>query len=248
MSPGGLPDVSVVIPVRDVEATIGSQLQALAGQTYDGEWELIIVDNGSSDGTQAVIEREGAAIPNLRVIDARDVDGVSAVRNQGIAVARGRLIVFCDGDDIVDAEWIQAMSRALDRSDAVAGAIRTDRINPPNLVEWRAQGLRDALNIWAGFLPWGISANFGAHAEALRAVGGFDDAIPGNCAEDVDLCWRLQLAGFTLSFAPLAIVDYRLRDDLRGSLNRPIGMPATRPSCTAAIGRWGCPGDPSMWS
>jgi glycosyltransferase involved in cell wall biosynthesis len=209
----GLPSVSVVVPVRNVAGMIGAQMSALSGQTYEGNWELIVVDNGSSDGTRKVIDEGDWAIPQLRVIDAADAVGVSAVRNRGITEARGELLLFCDGDDVVDGGWIAAMVRALERHDAAAGTVRVENINPAAAQVWRPQGSQVHLQRWPGFLAWGSSANLGVRAEVLREVGGFDETIPGNCGEDVDLCWRIQLAGHTLGFAAEAIVDYRLRTD-----------------------------------
>lgn len=213
-------DVTVVMPVRDAGRTIGAQMRALADQEYDGEWELVVLDNRSTDDSMEVVAREGGAIPRLRTVDASAAVGAAAVRNRGIELAHGRKIVFCDADDVVAPGWLAAMSRALDVHDAAVGRVRVERLNSPSVCAWRSQGLDRGLNRWPGFLHWGISANLGASSAALRAVAGFDASFPTSAGEDVDLCWRLQFAGYTLGFANDAVVDYRMRDTWTESLTQ----------------------------
>ena len=62
--------VSVVMPTRNVAETVGGQLAALAAQTYTGDWELVVADNGSTDDTAPVLHRWADRIPHLRVVDA----------------------------------------------------------------------------------------------------------------------------------------------------------------------------------
>lgn len=213
--------MTVVMPVRDVARTLGAQLRALRRQDYRGSWEIVIVDNGSVDDTLAVVAEERAGLPTLRIVDAAGVQGLSSVRNLGAEAALGEKLVFCDGDDVVGPGRLAAMAAELDRHDAVAGAIRLDLLNAPSIRSWREQGLRTDLNIWPGFLSWGIGANLGVRSAAFHAVGGFDEDAPSDVfGEDVEICWRLQLHGYTLGFAPDAVVEYRMRDTWRGTLRQ----------------------------
>lgn len=74
--------VSVLLPVRDGVTTIGEQLAALATQTYGGPWELLIIDDGSSDGTLDVVTRWRDRLPQLRIVSAGG-NGVAHARNVG---------------------------------------------------------------------------------------------------------------------------------------------------------------------
>ena len=99
--------ISVVIPVRDGAATIGDQLEALGQQTYQGEWEIVIADNGSTDGTAELAERSWShPRAALRVVDASSRPGSSFARNRGAIEAAGDFLAFCDADDIVAPGWL----------------------------------------------------------------------------------------------------------------------------------------------
>lgn len=207
---GGMDEVraSVVIPALDAAATIGTQLRALAAQTYDAPWEVVVVDNGSTDGTVGVCQEFATRIPRLRVIRC-ERPGTSAARNAGAAAASSDLLLFCDADDEVGPGWVGAMCAALESADAAGGAIESERLNPgrpPYLPRHP-----DHLPVSAGFLPRAISANLGVRRAAFEDVGGFDESFT-YASDDTDLCWRLQLAGHTLRYAPEAVVHYRYRD------------------------------------
>ncbi|MFD4183941.1 glycosyltransferase family 2 protein, partial [Rhodococcus sp. NPDC058514] len=95
--------VSVVIAALNVVDVIDVQLTALAEQEYDGDLEVVVGDNGSTDGLRAHLEghplREQLG---LRWVDASGARGVSHARNVGVAAATGDFIAFCDADDRVD--------------------------------------------------------------------------------------------------------------------------------------------------
>src|SRR4051794_31120 len=98
---GSLVDLTVVIPVRDGIATIDDQLRAVSRQTIPAQWELVVADNGSTDGTGEFVRQHSIAdAVATRVVDVSAVPGVNAARNGGTAAARGRWIAFCDADDV----------------------------------------------------------------------------------------------------------------------------------------------------
>jgi glycosyltransferase involved in cell wall biosynthesis len=75
--------VSVVIPIRNGAPLLRYQLEALASQDFDGEWETIVADNGSTDNLPEVIDEFAGRVPRLRLVDARALKGVSYARNAG---------------------------------------------------------------------------------------------------------------------------------------------------------------------
>lgn len=101
------------------------------------------------------------------------------------------------------------------RAEAVAGTLVTSNVNSPRVQAWREAPPRDALQEWWRFLPVLTGASFGVTAAAYRAVGGFDETYRSG-GEDTDLAFRLQLAGFRLTHAADAEIDYRLRQTRRG--------------------------------
>ncbi len=113
--------VSVVIPVHNVAATLGAQLDALADQDYRGDFEVIVADNLSTDRTRDVIASFSSRLPGLRLVKAFEKQGASYARNVGTRAATGDLILGCDGDDVVLGGWVSGLVDALSRFDIVGG-------------------------------------------------------------------------------------------------------------------------------
>ena len=97
--PPASPPVSVVIPAYNREATIVAAIDSVLGQSF-GDFELLVVDDGSRDGTLAAAR--SVADPRVRVIAAEQNGGAAAARNLGATQARGDWIAFQDSDD----EWL----------------------------------------------------------------------------------------------------------------------------------------------
>jgi glycosyltransferase involved in cell wall biosynthesis len=249
---GPLPSVSVVVPAFNESKHIAGQLRALAAQDYEGDVEVIVADNGSTDGTADVARRVGTEVlPSLRVIDASERPGPSVARNAGSRAASGDLVLFCDADDVADPGWVRAMVAALETAAVVGGRLEVEALNEPRLLAWRSPPAQTHLPRAEGYLPFAMGSNMGIRADLLRKLGGFDEGLDRS-GEEPELCWRAQLAGEDLVFAPDAVVHYRLRSGLRpllrqhrhwglGSVDlyrrfRDHGMP--RSSTTAALRHW----------
>ena len=207
------PLVSVVIAVRNGMPWLEEQLSALAGQKLSVEWEVVVADNGSQDSTRDCIEHWAVRVPRIRLVDAALPRGPGAARNAGVKSARGCLVVFCDADDIVQPDWLAHMVAALDENDVVSGLY--DFGSPDG--DAGRQATRHA-TAQLGFLPFGLGANLAVRSEAFEAVSGFrENFLVG---EDIDLCWRLQLAGYRFSFADGAVVRKREPTDTRSILRK----------------------------
>jgi glycosyltransferase involved in cell wall biosynthesis len=209
MSAAVRPEVTVVMPAYNSEASVGEQLAALARQKVPFAWELLVCDNGSVDRTREIAEGAGPSIGILRVVDASARRGPSAARNVGGRQAGAPLLVFCDSDDVVADDWLAEMYAALQHSEAVAGRVDTDALNPPGQasVSWSPGGVvRKAF--WPQF-PASGAASLGVRTSLFRALDGFDESL--RTGEDVDFCWRLQLAGARLAECPSAVVYVRKR-------------------------------------
>ncbi|TQF01744.1 glycosyltransferase [Kitasatospora acidiphila] len=206
--------VSVVMPARNAEATIATQLAALGCQTYPGAWEVIAVENGSSDGTRALLRSWQQRMPQLRVVDAADGCGVNRARNIGCHHARGEFVLCCDADDVVAPGWMAGLVDVLGTTPAVGGALERRKLNARVALAARPPKESDALLDTFAFLPYPAGANCGFHKELWRRLGGFDESYRYG-SDDVEFFWRAQLAGHRLAFAPGAVVHYRLRAEPR---------------------------------
>lgn len=208
------------MPVHGDQPDLAVQLEALAAQTYEGWWELVVGDNGCSPETLWTFETFVGRLPSIRVVAARDRPGANHARNQAAESARGDLLAICDADDAVDPTWLEALVRAARNAEIVGGHVDVSRLNSPLVQAWRPSPTRDGLPDGGGFLRYVVGANCAVWRDVYLAVGGCDEEVGGGGgSDDVDLSWRVQLAGGRLVFAPDAVVQYRLRPDLR-SLTR----------------------------
>jgi glycosyltransferase involved in cell wall biosynthesis len=219
VSPGEAPELSVLVPARNAEATIAEQLEALVTQEWDHPWEIVVVDNGSSDATRAIVARYEAGDPRVRLVDASDHVGISYARNVGMAAARGCSIAVCDADDVVAPGWLAAMGNALSQHRVVTGAFEVHRLNAPWVVESRGgEGAARSRFDFGGLFPFPNGGNFGVRREVLDCVGGFDQRFSYG-GEDIEFGFRLWRAGIEVHVAEDAVLHLRYRSTI-GSMWR----------------------------
>ena len=118
---GGSPTFTVVIPAYNARTLIGSAIRSVLAQTRD-DFELVVVDDGSQDGTPEVVS--GIDDPRLRLV-RQDNTGTAGARNRGIQESSGRLVSFLDNDDLWMPTYLERMGAELD-ADAGAGFAYTD--------------------------------------------------------------------------------------------------------------------------
>lgn len=198
--------ISVIIPACNNERTLGAQLEALRAQQHDEAWEVIVIDNGSSDRTCDVVRDYQRSMSNLSLIVADGMRTAGYARNAGVAAAHGERLLFCDADDVVAPGWVSAFAHALRENDFVVGRVEVKQLNAGVEEDYGNNGLHDRL---LNFLPYAIGCNFAVTREAFERVHGFAPEYK-KCG-DIDLSWRLQLAGFDLEEVPQAVIHYRYR-------------------------------------
>lgn len=238
-------ELSVVIPMRDAATTINDQLDALRSQEWSGSWEVVIVDNGSSDEGPAAVRRCAATDPRVRLLDGSTQPGPAAARNVGSLAARGRHLAFCDADDVVGQGWVAAMGEALRVAPAATGPQEQTRLNPAALLDVYGRSPARCMQVFEGVFPFGPSANFGIRRGVLCELGGFDASI--EVGEDVELCLRLWLAGEELRFVPEAVVHYRHRTELRPLFRQAMRYGEAGPLIVDRMRSHGV-GPPSRWA
>lgn len=201
---------SVIIPCLDVADTLAEQLDALAAQQATFCWEVIVVDNGSTDATVSIAESYGDRI-DLTVI-AEPKRGRHFACNAGAAEAQSPYLAFVDGDDVVQSGFVAAMREALNGYDMVAGIFVHDAFQGDGSMQ-HGPATSSALMSGYDFLPFASGGCTGIRKEAFDAVGGFD--AEARFCEDTALSWNVQRAGFTLGPAPSAAVAVRQRSTYR---------------------------------
>jgi glycosyltransferase involved in cell wall biosynthesis len=230
MSPSSGPaevDLTVVIPAFDAQDVIGDQLDALLAQQPDCTWEIVVVDNGSSDATASVVTERMGASSRLTLVSAVERRGPSFARNVGAAAARGRGLAFCDADDIVGAEWVGAVAAALATDSFVTGPVDLTRLNEPWAQAARGTGGSAGAARFDDRFPFASSCNVGIDRELFERLGGFDEEL--TVGEDIDLSMRAYLAGVELRFVDGARIDYRLRSTSAATFRQAFAYGVSRP-------------------
>lgn len=122
------PDVSVIVPVYNVEKYVEKCLKSLLAQDCDCSYEIVVVDDGSRDGSPAIVDRIAEGSDIIRVFRQPN-SGVSAARNSALAHARGKYVLFVDSDDYVEPNFISALYGAAEGSGAQIACCGLRRVN-----------------------------------------------------------------------------------------------------------------------
>ena len=201
--------LTVILPVFNMARTLGEQLDALCRQTWSQPWEVLVVDNDSSDGSRELALSYLSREESIRVISAPVVHNLSYVRNVGVRQARGRAVAFCDGDDVVGEGWVAAMGQALREHALVGCRFEYGRLNSPQVLAthrptFQSEGLAQVFG-----LPVVAGAG-GCQRWLWERLGGND--VHMDCGEDFDFSLRASKeCGVIPYFARDAVYHVRLR-------------------------------------
>lgn len=184
---------------------LASLLESLAGQTFETDrFEVIVVDDASSDETQAVLAAESDLLRvALRVVRRQGRPSRAAARNVGWRTARAELIAYIDDDCVATPEWLEEGVRV---ARAHPDSIVQGRVDPdPDEFRLRSPGTRTQRVHQAG--PYFQTCNIFYPRALIEQLGGFDsDAYTRHGGEDTDLAWRAISSGATAAYAPKARV------------------------------------------
>lgn len=208
--------LSLIIPVYNDAATIGEQLDALAVQAWPDRCEVIIADNGSSDGSIQIAKSYEGRLPNLRLIDASGRRGAAHARNKGAAAAMGETIAFIDSDDVVSVGWVAAIAEAAKKYDFMASRFDYQKLRQKPEQEYgggtQVSGIQHMW--WPPFYPHSGACGIAIKKRLHEMVGGFDEDLLR--LQDTDYCIRLYKQGTRLKFVPEASIHIRNRASYKG--------------------------------
>ena len=212
--------LSVVIPAHNAADTLGATLDSLLAQTR-GDWQAIIVDDGSTDATRRIAETYVARDQRFSLLTNDGApEGVSAARNRGIAAASGRWLLFLDADDTIAAAFVERMVGKLEATPgarvAYCGSIRltaAGRRRPPWFSTDVARAPFETLARSFPLVVHGAVLDRGLVVEQ----GGFDARL--RTAEDMDFFQRIARTGVAFLAVPEPLALYHMR---QGSLSTDV--------------------------
>lgn len=228
MSEAATPRISVVIAVLDARRTLARCLAALDALDPAAD-EIILVDNGSTDGSLDVLREWTETRPGA-VLLQEPRRSASAARNRGSTATAGEIIAFTDADCVAEPDWLRHLTEPFGDAavGAVAGAVVPAAfgslletfnglytLRPPE-----TSGRHTRLTAWTGGFP---TANLAIRKELFDRIGGFDESI-GIYGEDYDLCAGVYGAGRQIAYQSAARVAHHHRVSLRGMIRQAFGI------------------------
>jgi GT2 family glycosyltransferase len=213
------PKATVVVASYNGATSLETCLAALGRLNYP-DYEVILVDDGSTDDTPQIAQK----FPAVRTIRQENM-GLSAARNRGVAAAAGEIIAFTDSDCRPEEDWLYYLVGDLLRTDhagigghnllppddsAIAAAVMASPGGPAHVM------LTDTE---AEHIP---GCNMAFYKSVLDELGGFDHVFR-KAGDDVDICWRLQQRGYKIGFSPAGFVWHYRRSTVRAFLKQQNG-------------------------
>lgn len=200
-------DISVVVPIYNGEKTIKETIEALLSQKTEKSYEIIVVDDGSTDDTPNIIKKYP-----IMIITQKNA-GPAAARNIGWETASGEIVAFTDSDCVPVLGWIDAISKHFeDTSIGGVGGVPKMKNVDSIIATYIDEDIRFRHDRRFRYDPHGknlegtgtFSAAF--RKELLEQVGGFDVTYKKATAEDFDLCFAIRKTGHKIIYEPKAIV------------------------------------------
>jgi len=202
-------DLTVVIAAYNEEARLGAQLDALLAQEWDGQWEVIVVDNGSTDGTAALVESYAQRSERLTLLKASERPDQCYAAKAGLAKAKAAAVAFCDADDVVAPGWVAAMGRGLAEHEVVTGPNELDLLNPAWLASSRGRSGDASVGTFVGIFPTVRGNNFGVRSSVWERTGPLVEGW--KACHDIEFSLRCWLHGIEIVGLPDAVEHYRYR-------------------------------------
>ena len=213
------PRVSVVVCAYNAERTMFDCLASLERLNYP-DYEVIVVNDGSKDGTLAISE----SFPYCRII-SQENKGLSVARNVGAEAATGEIVAYTDSDCVADPDWLNYLVGTMEAKGLAA-------CGGPNFSPTETRLVPEAVAASPG-APCHVllddeiaehiaGCNMAFRRDVLLGIGGFDPIFHA-AGDDVDFCWRLQDAGYTIGYSAAAFVWHFRRNTVKAYIGQQKG-------------------------
>ena len=200
--------ISVVIPHLNQSELLRRCLASLARQSYEGEFEIVVVDNGSKALPREIV----AQFPNAR-LEQEATPGPGPARNRGVALSRGEILAFTDADCTVDEGWLSAIAARLQDAQAkliLGGDVRIAVKDPKRLTQLEAYEsvFQYRQEEYIRKFRFSVTANLAARREDYDLIGPFGGI---DISEDRDWGRRAIALGYAIQYVPQMIVSHPAR-------------------------------------
>jgi glycosyltransferase involved in cell wall biosynthesis len=208
------PRISAIVCTRNRCSALAQLLESLASLEVPAElpWELVVVDNGSTDGTAALLDACATRLPINRAYEGHK--GLSRARNAGLRAARGDILAFTDDDCIPAPDWLSAIANEFDAEPALSGLGGRVELHDPRdfPITIRTSRERERLTRVFQLPALMVGCNMAFRRSAMEAVGDFDVTLgagtPVGSAEDTDYLYRALLLGLRIEYVPTVQVAH----------------------------------------
>ncbi len=192
--------VSIIIPVYNRKDLIRRCLDAALKMDYKN-YEIIVVDDGSTDGTTDILEEYNRQFKQLKLLKQKNA-GTSVARNNALSFAKGSIIAFIDSDCIVRKKWLKELVKPYS-DPGVGGVIGRTFADKKGLFWHHMENTRIAY----------IGHNTSYRTNILKRLGGFDSRFNRAFREDTDMAWRVMKLGYKIEFAENAEMVHKSAKD-----------------------------------
>ncbi len=223
--------LSIIICTYNRAPLLQRALESLARQTLKPEqFEVVVVDDGSSDNTAEVCEVVSHRMRNVKYISSGRNIGTGSAANIGVQSSKGEYLIFTDDDCIAQEDWAECMSNALNKYPLVAGTVASPVSDFVKLCHNIAEFHPFLPGRKAGPTDFIAGANMGVRRSLFEEVKGFPNAHP--VAEDMHFILKAREAGYQIRFVPEAVV---IHDHNRTSLSNIFRYSANHASETILL-------------
>jgi GT2 family glycosyltransferase len=232
-----LPKASIIIATRNRQSSLRESLSSLSGLKYCRDrFEIIVVDDDSDDGTENAVMTMKPLLPYaVRYFGLKERKNTAGARNVGMRMADADILVFTDDDCLFPEDWLSLLVAPF--NSPRVGVVGGPDVAPEDssffskCVDYLftsfigTGGLRRGNKLRVGKY-YAKGCNMAVLRRAIQEVGGFDESlVPG---EDIEMAYRIEKAGYLITFADKAFVWHRRKDNVRDYLRKMYGIGYTR--------------------
>ena len=237
------PLVSILVPCHNEEGQVEETIGVLAELDYP-DYEIVAINDGSTDRTAEILDRLVANVPRLRVVHLAQNQGKSAAMNAGAHLARAEILVGTDGDALLDRNVLTWFVRRLQSDHRIGGVTGNPRIRSRSSMLGKLQvgeysSIVGLIKRAQGVYGWIFTVSGVLCAFRRRALFDVGFWSPQTLTDDVEVSWRMQLAGWRIAYEPNALCWILTPETLKGlwrqRLRWSIGGTQTVTAATPAV-------------